>query len=377
MTTGTITPDAGTTALGFIRALDLSESVAGQFCCRMLADYGADVTLVEPPQGSATRRMGPFRESAGAQPRSLLFEHLNLGKGSVVVDQTSAAGGDLLRDLARAADVVVVPAGFDRAALRSANPSCIIATISPFGEGTPKSHWRGTEMIYQAMSGMMTHNGRHDREPLYGVGNRASYCAGIAAYSSILAALMVRERTGVAQDVAIDIAHVAASMTYPFALQYSYNGSFEERGMRGQPLIEVKCREGWIAIWIRANHFAIVCDVLGMPEMVTDPRFAGDADRKANFQQFIAEVQKRVADRIGADIVKALQAKRVVAACCFQPSQLGPDAEHLKVRDFWHVMPTNEGPRLALGPQFRMSRTPRRAPTPAPALGEARSTGAR
>jgi crotonobetainyl-CoA:carnitine CoA-transferase CaiB-like acyl-CoA transferase len=364
-------------ALGFIRALDLSESIAGQFCCRMLADYGADVTLVEPPQGSATRRIGPFRDSTSAQQESLLFEHLNLGKSSVVVDRESAAGRDLLRDLARKADVVAVPAGFDHAALRSANPNCIIATVSPFGEDTPKSHWRGTEMIYQAMSGMMTHNGRHDREPLYGVGNRASYCAGIAAYSSILAALMVRERTGVAQDVAIDIAHVAASMTYPFALQHSYNGSFEERGMRGQPLIEVKCREGWIAIWIRANHFATVCDVLGMPEMVTDPRFAGDADRKANFQQFIAEVQKRVVDRVGADIVKALQAKRVVAACCFQPSQLGPDAEHLRVRDYWHIMPTKAGPRLALGPQFRMSRTPRRMPTPAPALGEVRGAGAR
>ena len=377
MGTGTTPPNAGTAALGFIRAFDLSESIAGQFCCRMLADYGADVVLIEPPEGSSTRRIGPFRESGGTAPQSHLFEHLNLGKSSVVVDRATAAGRDLLRELAQNADVVVVPAGFDRAAWRSASPNCIVATVSPFGEGTPKSHWRGTEMIYQAMSGMMTHNGRHDREPLYGVGNRASYCAGIAAYSSILAALMVRKRTGIAQDVAIDIAHVAASMTYPFALQYSYNGSLEERGMRGQPLIEVRCRDGWIAIWIRANHFAIVCDVLGMPEMVTDPRFAGDADRKANFQQFIAEVQKRVADRIGADIVKALQAKRVVAACCFRPSQLGPDAEHLKVRDFWHVMPTDAGPRLALGPQFRMSRTPRRAATPAPALGGAKDARAR
>lgn len=362
-------------ALGFVRVLDLSESIAGQFCCRMLADYGADVTLVEPPGGSVTRTMGPFRDNGKTE--SFLFEHLNVGKNSVVVDQATAEGQALLRDLAKAADVVVVPAGFDRVALRAVNAKLIIATVSPFGEGTPKSHWRGTEMVYQAMSGMMIHNGRHDREPLYGVGNRASYCAGVAAYSSVLSALMVRARTGVAQDVAIDIAHVAASMTYPFALQYSYNGSFEERGMRGQPLIEVKCRDGWIAIWIRANHFPVVCEILGMPEMITDPRFAADADRKANFQQFVAEVQKKVADSIGTEIVNALQAKRVVAACCFQPNQLGPEAEHLKVRDFWYSIDTDAGRRLALGPQFRMSRTPRRVPTPAPSLGQSNAAAAR
>ena len=59
-------PAASPAALGFVRVLDLSENIAGQFCCRMLADYGADVTLIEPPEGSATRRIGPFREMAGA-----------------------------------------------------------------------------------------------------------------------------------------------------------------------------------------------------------------------------------------------------------------------------------------------------------------------
>lgn len=364
-------------ALGFVRVLDLSESVAGQYCCRMLADYGADVVLVEPPSGSCIRKQGPFREANGAQGESLLFYHLNLGKSSVVVGQDTEAGRALLADLARTADVIVVPAGFDRASLRKANPNCIINTVSPFGEDGPMKDWRGTEMIYQAMSGSMIHNGRNDKPPLYGVGQRASYCAGVAAYSTILSALMVRERTGVAQDVAVDIAHTAASMTYPFALQYSYNGTFEERGMRGQPLVEVITADGWIAIWIRANQFVPTCEALGAPELAVDPRFATDAERKENFPAFIAEVQKRVRDRKGSDVVKELQARRVVAACCFRPSQLGPDAEHLKVRGFWQTVPTASGERLALGPQFRMSRTPRRAPQAPPALGEARRQGGR
>lgn len=364
--------EAEPTALGFVQVLDLSENIAGQYCCRMLADYGAEVLLIEPPAGSAVRRMGPFQETPGAESESLLFHNLNLGKSSIVIDQTTAEGMQNLERLIKTADIIIAPAGFDRTHARSINPHCIINTVSPFGEGSPKSSWRGSEMIYQAMSGMMTHNGRHDREPLYGVGHRASYCAGIAAYTATLAALMVRERTGIAQDAAVDIAHTAASMTFPFALQYSYNGSFEERGRRADQLIEVKARDCWIAIFIRANMFAPTCEGLGAPQLATDPRFEKDADRRQNFQELVSEVQKIVANRNGNDVVSALQSRRVVAACSFRPTQLGPAAEHLKVRDFWQTLDSSRGSKFALGPQFRMSLTPRCAPRPAPILNDGR-----
>jgi crotonobetainyl-CoA:carnitine CoA-transferase CaiB-like acyl-CoA transferase len=331
----------------------------------MLADYGADVVLVEPPGGSVTRTLRPRREDGS----SLAFEHSNLSKSSVVIDLATDAGQTSLVSLAATADVVLVPAGAGRTALRRANTHLVICTVSPFGEDGPNADWTGSEMIYQAMSGMMTHNGRSDREPLYGVGDRASYCTGLAAYISVLTALMVRERTGIAQDVAVDLAHVAASMTYPFALQYSYNGSLEERDKRGTPLIEARCADGWISIFIRVGQFPTICEVLGAPELATDPRFADDTDRRDNFQALIGEIQARIATRPADEVVDGLAARRVVAARCFRPSQLGPDAPHLKARDYWQVLPSPEGPRLALGPQFRMSRTPRRPPRAAPALG--------
>ncbi len=363
-------------ALSSYRVFDLSESIAGQYCCRMLADYGAEVTLLEPPGGAMTRRIGPFREEQGAEQESLLFFHLNLGKTSMLIDQGTEQGRMLLVELARAADVLVVPAGFDRKALKAANPRLIIAVVSPFGEDGPKRTWRGTEMIYQALSGMMTHNGRRDREPLYGVGDRASYCAGVAAYSSILSALMVRERTGVAQEVAIDIAHTAASMTYPFALQYSYNGTFEEREGRIRPLIEVECADGWIAIWIRANTFGAVCEGLGAPELTNDSRFASDVARRDNFKELVTEVQNRVADKSASDVIDALASRRVVCACCFLPTRLGPDAPHLKAREYWQTVRTGDGERNVLGPQFRMSRTPwRTAAFPAPGRRKVQEEG--
>jgi crotonobetainyl-CoA:carnitine CoA-transferase CaiB-like acyl-CoA transferase len=356
--------DKSPTALGAFRVFDLSESIAGQFCCRMLADYGAEVTLVEPPEGSITRRLPPFGRD-GADTASALFHHLNLGKNSLVVDHTTAEGRALLGELAKVADVFVVPAGFDRASLRALNPKLIVAVVSPFGEDGPKRDWRGTEMIYQAMSGMMIQNGRNDREPLYGVGDRGSYCAGLATYSAILSALLVRERTGTAQEVAIDIAHTVASMTYPFALQFAYNGTLEGRDERIRPLVEVECADGWMAIFIRANGFEAMCEGLEAPDLITDPRFATGEARRDNFKELVAEIQARVRSRKASDVVNALALRRVVAACCFKPTQLGPDAPHLKAREYWQ----KAGDRLALGPQFRMSRTPRRAPTASPSLG--------
>ena len=132
-------------ALRDIRVLDLSDSIAGQFCCRMMADFGAQVTLVEPPAGSPTRAMLPFdpaRDGVG----SLLFFHLNLGKDSIVIDRGSEQGRMALLELARAADVIVVGLDADREALCQANPACVIALVSDFGDDGPYRRWRGSEM---------------------------------------------------------------------------------------------------------------------------------------------------------------------------------------------------------------------------------------
>jgi crotonobetainyl-CoA:carnitine CoA-transferase CaiB-like acyl-CoA transferase len=91
-------------ALHGLHVLDLSDSVAGQFCGRMLADYGADVTLVEPPVGTATRRAPPFHPSAGTA-ESLLFQHLNVGKSSINLDHRTPSGRRLLLALAERSDV--------------------------------------------------------------------------------------------------------------------------------------------------------------------------------------------------------------------------------------------------------------------------------
>ncbi|MGY8961205.1 MAG: CoA transferase, partial [Alphaproteobacteria bacterium] len=158
--------------------------------------------------------------------------------------------------------------------------------------------------------------------------------------------------------------------TYPFALQYSYNGSFKRRGSTGLPLIEVAVSDGWISIWIRANQFSSTCKGLGLSELIEDPRFKDANAQKENFAAFIDEVQNHVRNRNSSEIVAELQARRVVAASCYRPTQLGPDAPHLAARNYWRTLKTEKGDQFALGPQFRMSKTPSRFPQPAPEIGQ-------
>ncbi len=359
-------------ALETIRVLDLSDGIAGQFCGRMLADYGAEVTLVEPTDGSPVRRRGPF--APGNTGESLLFLHLNTGKQSVALDTASAVGDGALRALAVAADVAIVGTTVARDAIRAANPGCVVAVISGFGADGPYRDWRGTEMIYQALSGIMRRNGRPDREPLYGCGDRASYGAGVAAYIGILAALFVRGRGGVGQTVSIDIAETTAAMANPFVTQYLYNGMEEPRGRR-MPLARLLCRDGWVGMWLHVHLWSALCEALDFPGLAEDPRFAQAKTRLDNWPALEALIQDHVATWSADDLLQRLQARKIVAARAYRLTELQRDCPQLTGRDYWEFVATPAGERPILGPQFRLSATPRRVRDGPPPLGKAAPPG--
>lgn len=356
-------------ALSKLCVLDLSDSIAGQFCCRMLADFGADVMLVEPPAGSPLRAMPPFDPEPDGLG-SLLFFHLNLGKNSIVLDRATEAGRTRLLDLAKSADVIVVGRDADRNALQQASPNAVIALASDFGEDGPFAHWRGSEMIFQALSGMMHVNGSGDREPLYGVGHRAQYAAGVGLYFTVLAALYARKSIGRGQQVALDVAMNTSSMAPPASLEYAYSRMQDPRGERRSPFMVVKCRDGFVSIWVHLHVWAGFCKATSSPELEHDPRFAKGKERQDNWAKLIALVQARVAEWSGDELLDRLLSERVAAAKAYTPMQLWNGMPHLSERNYWQSVPTRSGQRPILGPPFRMSRSPRDIRKGAPRLGE-------
>jgi crotonobetainyl-CoA:carnitine CoA-transferase CaiB-like acyl-CoA transferase len=352
-------------ALQNLQVLDCSETIAGQFCARMLADYGAEVTLLEPPGGSAIRSVGPFDPASRGE--SLLFFHLNLGKRSLALDVATPDGEALLDRLLARADVAIVGRTANVAAQSAAHPDCVFCVVSGFGSDGPWRDWQGGEIVYQALSGMMNHNGISSREPLFGCGQRASHAAGIAAYIAVLAALHARPQSG-GQIVAIDVAETASSMWYPYPLIHAYSGWLEQRGERGQPVGQVKCSDGdWVCFWVRGEQWAAACVAIGRPELTRDPRFATTVERQKHWQTALVIFQEWAAARTADAFLAEWRANRLIGAKAARATELFTNDPHLRARGYWESVQTATGARPILGPQFRMSETPRMVRGPAPA----------
>src|SRR5580704_16661520 len=251
-------------ALVGVKVIDATSGAAGQFCGRLFADYGAEVILVERPEGAATRAEGPFDETG-----SLLFRHLNQGKAGFTRRPGDAASDPDLDRLIRDADVVLVDAGD---AIRDRAGDRIVCCISDFGEQGPYRSWRGGEIVHQALSGVMFTTGAQDSEPLYGVGRRTAYACGATAYISCLAALIWRDRTGEAQAVEAITAEAAAAMAQNLVTQYSYSRTYASRRQYPGMLAQLRCRDGWLVLFALRGWPAI-CRIFGIPDIAKEPRF--------------------------------------------------------------------------------------------------------
>ena len=142
-----------------VKVLDLSQDIAGSFCARLLADYGADVIKVEPSSGADLRRMGPFFKDDPHPEKSLFFLVMNLNKRSITLNIDTRDGRRLFRKLAEDADVVVESykpgyldgLGLGHEALEAINPGLVLTSITPFGQTGPYSQYAGEEIVNYAM----------------------------------------------------------------------------------------------------------------------------------------------------------------------------------------------------------------------------------
>ena len=363
-------------ALDGIRVLDFSTSLAGAWCSRLLADFGADVALVEPPGGHPLRKLAPFDEDGA----SIAANYVQANKRSVAIDIERDDGREVLADLAAAADVVVestVPGtlaewGLAFDALEARRPRIVLVSITPHGQDGRRARFPGNDLTAYALSGWASVNGLADREPLKGSGFNASYVAGTAAYGATLTALCHRELHGVGQQ--IDLAEVEAlgEIFGRSMLRAQYEDAIPRRNaeMTLVGSFPVPVKDGHISLGLGGGYrFRDALNVLGLAELADDEQMQNPSYRAGHQERFVPQIMEALTEREKLDLFDGFSAVRVGSGPVLTMEELASD-RHLRDRGFY-VQPEDntDGPQFP-GAPFKLSETPWALHHSAPAVGE-------
>lgn len=294
-------------ALTGISVLDLTRNFAGPYCSMLLADLGADVVKVESPvSGDDTRQWRPPQWNG----ESAAFLAGNRGKRSIAVDLDSDAGQEVVARLAAKSDVVISSfrpgslekRGLDYPRLRSGNPTLVYCSITAYGASGPKRDWPGYDPILQAESGIMSLTGYPGGPPA-----RLPIAAidlGTAMWASvgIQAALRTRSETGAGGLVEVSLYETAAWWLSYLIAGYMGSGEEPQRHGSGAPFLapyEVFATSDGDLMVTAANDdlFARLCDVLGFPDLPSDPSYRHNADRVANRDALHDLLQARLLEK--------------------------------------------------------------------------------
>jgi crotonobetainyl-CoA:carnitine CoA-transferase CaiB-like acyl-CoA transferase len=273
-----------------LKILDFTRHLAGPFATTMLGDYGADVVKVESmPAGDPVRRLHSAAESGDGD--SLAFVNYNHGKRSIALDLRTAAGVDVVKRLARDADVVVenyrpgvtdeIGIGYDD--LRAMNPRIIYCSVSAFGQEGPWSRQPATDPVVQAMAGLISVTGFPGQPVRAGV-PMADVVGGLSAVQGILLALQARERTGIGQWVDVSMLHALLQTHTTRMAEYFATGNDPSGQGNAHTLVApyetFETADGVVIAGSWAEDtWPRFCRALGKPELIEDERFGSNVAR--------------------------------------------------------------------------------------------------
>ena len=372
------TPDTPT-ALGHLRVLDLAVAQLGYFG-KVFADLGADVVKVEPPSGDPARHMAPFAGDVPDPERSLYFLNFNTNKRSVALDLESEDGRASLRQLVSSADVLVegfTPGYLDGLGigykdLSQINPALVFVSVTPFGQTGPYAEFQGSELVTQAMGGLLYIQGDDHKPPCYAPCDQASQLASLHAAYGALTALKVRGQTGRGQHVDVSMQDVVGHLLFSVA-QYGFSREIIRR-TGATPTIAPNgyyaCSDGYVSLAIFfPHHWATMLEWMDI-EALQDPIWRDLDFRRSNpdiVNQFVSEF---ISDFTVDDFVREGQ-KRHLTVSGMSTMERFADDEHIEARDFFRdESHPNIGDYSTAGAPYRLSGAPWASLRPAPMLGQ-------
>ncbi len=369
-----------------LRVVELASGVAGPFCGKLLADFGADVIKIEQPgQGDAARRYRYERDEKADPERSALFLYLNTNKRGIALDVTSPEGREVLFDLLTDADVLiedwthdeVQAAGLDHASLRERFPSLIVTSVTPWGRTGPFRDYRAHPMntFHASGQGFLLPMNSPDtsREPVKGGGLVGEYDAGMASGIATLAALFWRNAGGTGQHIDISKQHAVMHLEKSQLRRYVDDGVSPDRTGMGR-LLEtiVTGKDGnHVVIILSSQHqWKGLFEAMGSPEWGANPPFDTQAGRSEHYPELREHLQTWAAQYTAEDIFHKIQACRSAAAPVYLAEHFlaSPQvAARNFLLDLDHPV---AGPLQYPGRPFQFSNVSWQGQHPAPLLGQ-------
>jgi len=276
-----------------LRVVDLSQGIAGPYCAMLLAQYGADVVKIEPPDGDWARRLGvQYGDHTAFSVAG------NLGKRSVVLDLKQSDDKATLSRLIERADVflegfrpgVINRLGFGYDTVSAANPRILYLSISGFGQVGELAEKPAMDPILQAFSGFMKANLDREGRPVRTTPIIIDMTTALYGFQAVSAALFARQTETVGRRIDLNLMQGAANLQCVRMMQTHLLG--EQPPPNSAPNGAFHCKQGMIFVVVmRQDHYAKLCDIIGLPELATDPRLQTPLDRS----QHRAEINERVA----------------------------------------------------------------------------------
>jgi crotonobetainyl-CoA:carnitine CoA-transferase CaiB-like acyl-CoA transferase len=369
-----------------IRVLDATRHVAGPFATKILADYGADVVKVEPPEGDPARRQGPFFHDDPHPEKSALFLHLNTNKRSVTLDLGYAEGRAIFRRLAAECDVVLEDGrpgqfaewGLDWETLSEGRDDLVMASITPFGQSGPYRDYRGSEIALQAMGGPLHLNGTAEREPLKLGGYVANYHAGAATALALMLARFRVEMGGEGDYIDLAIYECQAGFRdrrtiYLTGASYTgWSAKRQRSGMRMATGVR-PCLDGYVNLLAGApRHLDPFLRLIGRADLIEHPDIHKNLidippelveEVEASYLGWLMQTPKR-------EVVAQTQALGILGGAIQTTEDLISDP-HYRGRGVWETIDhPATGPVQYPGRQLVLSETPKQPSRHAPLLGE-------
>ena len=370
-------------ALSDVRVLDLGWHIAGSYCSKYFADFGADVIKIERPGvGDPARRTGPFFEDDPHPEKSLLFLHLNTNKRGITLDLKSPTGKNIFKELVKNTDVVVenfsprvMPSlGLSYEDLEKINPKLIMVSISDFGQTGPYRDYKASELIQNGMGHAMYCNGLPDREPTKLSGNVMQYQGGAMAASMTMFALWAKMKQDIGQHIDVSIMEVLLTAIDRRAgklLGYQYSGIVTGRESMGSigilPNEIAPCADGFVAFLLMPQHWPGFVRMLEMPELTEQYPNIFDMERKGELE---AIWRPWLIERGKVEIMEKGQVQSLTLSTVNTPEDVVKCPQFVE-RGFWvDIDHPVTGKVTYCGAPFNMSEGGWKIRRPAPLLGQ-------